>query len=177
MLLDVLNEQVNLRVHQSRLSKLRNFHRSELNCPTISSLPCIARAGIILLPGNAGILWPYLLYHTSLWLDWELDPCDDDPDACRSRRVDHIDAGPVAEGHIEVGPVVAGHIEVSLCLLFPLYHTWSSSAQHICDDIYRIVWLVKLSWYNLTSLQPSQLVFKATIDLLAVDTILWRWLV
>ena len=39
--------------------------------------------------------------------------------------------GLVGADHIEAGPVVAGHIEVSLCLLFPLYHTWPSSVQHI----------------------------------------------
>jgi hypothetical protein len=39
--------------------------------------------------------------------------------------------GLVGADHIEAGPVAAGHIEVSLCLLFLLYHTWSSSVQHI----------------------------------------------
>ena len=44
-LMDVLNEQVDLRVHQSSLSQLRNLHRSELNCPSVSSLPCIYYTG------------------------------------------------------------------------------------------------------------------------------------
>ena len=39
--MDVLNEQVNLRVHQSRLSELRNLDRNELDCPSVSSLPSI----------------------------------------------------------------------------------------------------------------------------------------
>ena len=39
--------------------------------------------------------------------------------------------GLVGADHIEAGPVVAGHIEVSLCLLFPLFHTWPSFVQHI----------------------------------------------
>ncbi len=39
--------------------------------------------------------------------------------------------GLVGADHIEAGPVVAGHIEVSLCLLFPLCHTWPSSVQNI----------------------------------------------
>ena len=39
--------------------------------------------------------------------------------------------GLVGVDHIEEGLVAEGHIEVSLCLLFPLYHTWPSSVQHI----------------------------------------------
>ena len=44
-LMDVLNEQVDLSVHQSSLGQLRNLHRSELNCPPVSSLPCIYYPG------------------------------------------------------------------------------------------------------------------------------------
>ena len=29
--------------------------------------------------------WPCLLCHTARGLDWELDPCEDDPNACKSR--------------------------------------------------------------------------------------------
>jgi hypothetical protein len=39
--------------------------------------------------------------------------------------------GLVGADHIEEGLVAEDHIEVSLCLLFLLYHTWPSSAQHI----------------------------------------------
>jgi len=39
--MDILNEEVNLRVHQSRLSKLRDLFRTELDCSSVSSLPVI----------------------------------------------------------------------------------------------------------------------------------------
>jgi len=46
-----------------------------------------------------------------------------------------MSAGLISAVHIEMGPVVAGHIAVSLCPLFPMYHTWPSSVQHIQDPL------------------------------------------
>ena len=40
-LMDILNQQVNLRVHQSRLRKLWDLCRTKLDCLSVSSLPGI----------------------------------------------------------------------------------------------------------------------------------------
>ena len=55
--MDVLNEQVNLRIHQSRLSELRNLF------PGLVYF--VIRVGMILLPW-AGMPWAGLLCHTAL---------------------------------------------------------------------------------------------------------------
>ena len=120
--MDVLNKQVNLHVHQSRLSELRNLCRTELDCPSVSSLP-----GINPTSRNdptAQKCWDALAWTT-------LPYCPLTPVRMILMSEGHVTAGPVVAGHIEVGPVVAGHIEVGLCPLLQMYHTWPSSVQHI----------------------------------------------